>query len=206
MKPSFAVLGAWLLMAGALIAAPLFDEAVPALTLKDGTVLRDAQIKAYAPKVVMVKHRDGARTVPYNLFPDEYQRALGARRPVPRAERASVKPLPGANKTAATVNADPELRYGCSFMAGRLTGDAIPIEIHNESNDPVRLIPEMFVAKTYSGEKLPGTQWVGLNSEGRVAVVLKRQQEVAPGEVVTLQLIVSARPHEGGIETVQWQD
>jgi len=69
MGARFALVGAWLVMAGTLLAAPLFDEAVSVLTLTDGTILQDAQIKGYLTKVVMVKYRGGARTVPYGLFP-----------------------------------------------------------------------------------------------------------------------------------------
>ena len=194
------------MMVGTLKAAPLFDEAVPALTLKDGTVLRDAQIKGYLVKVVMVKHRDGARTVPYGLFPDEYQAKLAARRPLPVIAPKLAKPIAAAGRKEPPANQGADLRYGCSFSVGAVTDAAITIEIHNESKEVARVIPEMFVARASSGELLPGTQWVGLNNEGRVSVILKHQQLIAPGDVATLQLMVASAPHEGGIRDVQWKD
>jgi hypothetical protein len=206
MRLWFAVLGAGLLMAGTLMAAPLFDEAVPTLTLKDGTVLRDAQIKGYLTKVVMVKYREGARTVPYGLFPDEYQTKLVARRPAPLRAPKPAKPTTVASKTETPVNQGADLRFGCSFSVVAVTDAAITIEIHNESKVDAKMSPEMFVARAYSGEMLPGTQWVGLNNEGRVSVILKRQQLIAPGDVATLQLMVAPTPHESGIQTVQWKD
>jgi hypothetical protein len=206
MRPWFAVLSAGLLMAGTLMAAPLFDEAVPTLTLKDGTVLRDAQIKGYLTKVVMVKYREGARTVPYGLFPDEYQAKLVARRPAPLRAPKPAKLNTIASKKETPVNQGADLRFGCSFSVGAVTDAAITIEIHNESNVEAKMFPEMFVARTYSGQMLPGTQWVGLNSEGRVSVILKRQQLIAPGDGATLQLMVAPIPRESGIQTVQWKD
>lgn len=210
MRPWFALLAAGLLTAGTLMAAPLFDEAVPVLTLKNGTVLRDAQIKGYLTKVVMVKFRDGARTVPYGLFPDEYQAMLAIHRPpplgAPTPEPMPAKPISAANKKEPRVNQGADLRFGCSFSVVTVTAAAITLEIHNESKEAANIFPEMFVAKAYSGELLPGSQWVGLNSEGRVSVILKRQQLIVPGDVATLQLMVTPTPHESGIETVRWKD
>jgi hypothetical protein len=200
MGARFALVGAWLVMAGTLLAAPLFDEAVSVLTLTDGTILQDAQIKGYLTKVVMVKYRGGARTVPYGLFPDEYQAALTARRPAP------VKPAAAASKKAPAVNQGADRRYGCSFSVVTVTDAAITVEIHNESGQVAAIYPEMFVARTYSGELLPGAKWVGLNSQGSVSVILKRQQLIAPGDVATLQLMVVPKPHESPIGTLRWKD
>lgn len=201
-------LGAWLGMVGTLLAAPLFDEAVPRLTLKDGTVLQDAQIKGYLNNVVMVKHRGGARTVPYGVFPDEYQAVLAARRPAPHEAPATAPAHPAAGGRAETRPAgrSPDLRYGCSFSVLTVTGDIVAMEIHNESRQLTAVYPQMFMAQASSGEMLPGMQWVGLNSEGRVTVMLKRQQLIAPGDAVTLHLMVAQKPHEGAIGTVQWKN
>ena len=195
-------------MTGILMAAPLFDEAVPRLTLKDGTFLQDAQIKGYLTKVVMVKHRDGARTVPYELFPDEYQAVLAARRPVRHDEPAPapVKEAPIASGKAPAVSRNADLRHGCGFSVVTVNGDIVTMEFRNQSSAPVRVHPGMFVARTYSGEMLPGMQWVGLDSAGRVSVILTRWQLIAPGDVVTLQLMVAPMPHESAIDTVQWRD
>jgi hypothetical protein len=206
MKHRFAWVGAWLLMAGTLFAVPLFDEAVPLLTLKDGTVLQDAQIKGYLTKVVMVKYRGGARTVPYGLFPDEYQVALAARRPVQHDAPAPVTPPPVASKKAPTANRGVDMRFGCSFAVLSMTDAAITMEIQNKSDRVVAVYPEMFVALTATGEELPGTKWVGLNSQGSVSVIEKRQQLIAPGDVATLNLMVVPKPHESPIGTLRWKD
>jgi hypothetical protein len=206
MKTWIALLMAWLLVPGVLAAAPLFDEAVPVLTLKDGTVLQDAQIKGYANKVVMVRHRGGARTVPYSLFPDEYQVILAARRPAAQTAPAPLKPAAAASKNAPAVNPRTDLRFGCSFVVLSVSDMAIAMEIHNESNQTSALYPEMFLARTSTGELLPGMQWVGLNNEGSVSVILKHQQLIAPGDVVTLHLMLSPKPHESPIETLRWKD
>jgi hypothetical protein len=87
-----------------------------------------------------------------------------------------------------------------------VTDVAIAMEIHNESNQTAGLYPEMFLARTSTGEVLPGMQWVGLNKEGGVSVILKRQQLIAPGDAVTLQLMISPKPHESPIESLRWKD
>jgi hypothetical protein len=206
MKTWIALLIAWLLVAGVLAAAPLFDEALPVLTLKDGTVLQDAQIKGYANKVVMVKHCGGARTVPYSLFPDEYQVTLAARRPAAQTAPVPLKPAAVASKNAPTVNPRTDLRYGCSFVVLSVTDVAIAMEVHNESSRGAAIYPEMFVALTATGEELPGIKWVGLNSQGNISVIENRQQLIAPGDVATLHLMVAPKPHESPIGTLRWKD
>jgi hypothetical protein len=211
MKAWLIRLGLWLAAAGILLAAPLFDTAVPTLKLKDGTVLQNAQIKGYSTKVVMVKHQDGARTVPYGLFPDEYQAGLAARRPAGQETPASATPLapaapgPSGPTGPKPETRNPDLQYGCTFSVLGATGDVVTMEIHNESDQPAAVLPQMFVARTYAGELLPGSQWVGLNEEGRVTTMLKRFQVIPPGETVTLRLMVPPKPRESAIETVLWK-
>ena len=131
---------------------------------------------------------------------------LVARRPAALSAPKPAKPSTIASKKDTPVNQGADLRFGCNFSVVTVTDAAVTIEIHNESNVEAKMFPEMFVARAYPGEMLPGTQWVGLDNEGRVSVILKRQQLIAPGDVATLQLMVAPTPHESGIQTVQWKD
>ena len=67
MKTILLFLGVLLPLAG--VATPLIDEPISSLTLTNGRVLHDAQVKGYAVSAVMIRHSSGAETVAYNLFP-----------------------------------------------------------------------------------------------------------------------------------------
>lgn len=210
----------WLTATG-LLAAPLFDEPVETLRLKDGTVLREAQAKGFLTKVVMIKHQDGARTVAYELFPDEFQAALAARRSAAQAnaqieqaqseaeahQQAQVKAMPPAPGAARSVAPKPGLKQGCWLTLTGCKGNVVILRIDNVSHQAASVYPWQFVARTHAGGMFPGTHWVELNEEGRVAMTLRSQQLIDPGATVTLALTLNTSPdiEDGSIEAVLWR-
>jgi hypothetical protein len=208
----------WLTAAG-LLAAPLLDEPVATLTLKDGTVLRDARAKGFLTKVVLVRHQGGARTVPYEMFPDEFQTALAAKRQatltdaqigLERREAEAQKRVQGqatAPAPARAVAPRSGLHQGCRLTLTGSKGNVAILTVENISNRVASLSPWQFVARTSAGEVVPGANWVGLNEEGRVVMVLKNKQVVDPGATVTLALMLKASPdlEDGSIATVLWR-
>lgn len=58
---------------------------MPALTLKSGTVLRQAVAKSFNETGVVIRHQGGFQTVRYQDFPDELSAAVLARRPAPKS-------------------------------------------------------------------------------------------------------------------------
>ena len=207
------------LTAAVSLAAPLLDEPVATLTLKDGTVLRDARAKGFLAKVVMVKHRDGARTVAYELFPDEYQAVLAARRSAAQASAqidqaqsdAEVRKQAQARATASlaarSVAPEPGLNQVCRLTLTGSKGNVAILRIDNVSDQTAALVPWQLVARTHSGELFLGTHWVGLDEEGRAAVTLKRQQFIGARATMTLGLMLKAPPdiEDGCIEAVLWR-
>jgi len=207
------------LTAAVSLAAPLLDEPVATLTLKDGTVLRDARAKGFLAKVVMVKHRDGARTVAYELFPDEFQAALAARRSAAQASaqidqaqsEAEAQKQAQARATASlagrSVAPEAGLNQVCRLTLTASKSNVAILRIENVSDQTAALVPWQLVGQTHSGELFLGRHWVGLNEEGRVAVTLKRQQLIDAHSTVTLGLLLNAPPdiEDGRIEGVFWR-
>lgn len=204
----------WLTTLG-LLAAPLLDEPVPKLVLKDGSVLREARAKAFTTKVVMVKYDGGARTVAYELFPAEFQPVLAAKREAARAEQAkreataqtqapsAVRPAP-----ARSITSGPEWREGCRLTFTGSKSNVATLILDNASNHVATLSPSQFVAKTNTGEVVPGVQWVGIDKDGRLAVTLNSKQTIEPGSSVTLWLALHLSPEtpDNSVETVLWKD
>ena len=109
-------------IAGAIAAAFLlgqnlaadFDltKPIPEVRLKNGTVLKDVQIKSYGTVAAMVRHADGAGTIRYDLFPDDLVEALAPLRPaIPTlpaipADSAPVAPVENG-PDFATMLTDP---------------------------------------------------------------------------------------------------
>lgn len=207
-----------LLVVGAL-AAPLLDEPLATLTLKDGTVLRDAQARGFLTKVVMVKHRGGAQTVAYELFPDGFQAALAAKRPVARTaaqieqarreaeaqRQAQLQVAPPVPIVARPVARSPEVHQGCRLTFLESKDNVVTLRVENLSDRVASLYPWSFVARTNDGSLLAGVRWVALNEEGRVVVTLKYEQLVAPAATATLTLMLSPAMKGALIETVLWK-
>jgi hypothetical protein len=209
------------LTAASLLATPLLDEPVATLTLKDGTVLREARAKGFLTKVVLVRHQGGARTVPYELFPDEFQAALAAkrqaaltgarieqtRREAEAQKRAQAQATPPAPVAAPSVVSELGLNQGCRLTLTGSKGNVVFLEIENVSDRVASLSPSQFAARTNAGEEFPGANWVGINQEGHVVAAWKSHQLVDPGTTVTLALMLMSRPNieDGSIETVFWK-
>jgi hypothetical protein len=204
-----------LLTVGSLLAAPLLDEPVPVLTLKNGTVLKDARAKGFLTKVVLVKSADGAQTVAYELFPDEYQAALAGKRQAARVEQAkldaSARNQPQVRAVVPTavpsVASDPELRDGCHVTMTGSRGGIAFVRIDNQTDHFVLLSPQQFAARAFSGEMFSGAHWVELDGEGRVATTLKGQQKLGAGGSVTLALALATPPDmpDNSVAAVVWK-
>lgn len=204
---------------GCLLAAPLVDEPVPALKLKDGTVLRDARAKGFMNKVVLVKSADGARTVPYELFPDEYQTVLAAKRQGALNEALAAKARFDAeardqaklkaqqSAPAPSVAPESELHNGCRLTLTGSKGGMAFLRIENVADRAVAVSPAQFAARTFAGELYVGTHWVGLDGQGQVSMTLKRQQSVEPKSFVALTLATAIPPDvpDNTIAAVVWR-
>jgi hypothetical protein len=208
---------AWL-TAASLLAAPLLDEPVATLALKDGTALQEAQAKGFLSKVVLVKHQGGVRTVPYELFPDDFQAALAAKRQAvlaaAEAERTRREAgalnltQPKAAPPAPSAVSEPELHEGCRMTFTSSKGNVAILKIENVSDHVVSLLPSQFGARSTAGEEFSGAEWVGIYyKKDRMAAAWKGQRSVDPGATVTLALMLTAPPSikDGSIETVFWK-
>jgi hypothetical protein len=210
------------LTAASLLAAPLLDEPVATLALKDGTVLQEAQAKGFLSKVVLVKHQGGVRTVPYELFPDDFQAALAAKRQavLAAAEAERTRREAGAqnltqpkaappNRVAAPPAApDPALHEGCRLTLTGSKGNVAILKIENVSDHVVSLSPSQFAARSTAGEEFAGAQWIGIYyKEPVMATAWKSQRSVDPGATVTLALLLTAPASikDDSIETVFWK-
>ena len=207
----------WLTTVG-LLGAPLLDEPVANLALKDGTVLREAQAKGFLAKVVLVRHEGGVRTVPYQLFPDEFQAALAAKRqavlasaPIdrPRREAEAQKPTPARSALPAAVAAPSTASEAASNQECRVTltrseGNVVLLKIENVSDHVVTLLPSQFVARTRAGEEFSGASWVGIHKMHQLAAGWASHRQIAPGATVVLALVLTAPANidDGSIETV----
>jgi len=197
---SFTILAAAaILTVGAALAAT--SETFPVLTLVNGHVIRDVQIKGYFATTVLIRHDGLAETLPYSMFPVDCRAALLARRPQTH-DRSGPAPVIVGMPGIVEPNA---LRHGCSFCIGTI-GTVIPLIISNESEISVAVCPDMFVARTHLQEVLPGVEWVELDENGHVSVILKRHQTIDPGCVRTLLLMPDTIPHDGLVQTVRWRD
>lgn len=76
----------FLALATALSAAPLFDEPVAELKLKDARVFHDARALSFNSSTVLLRHSGGAASIPYAAFPAEYQDGLAVRRPAQKTK------------------------------------------------------------------------------------------------------------------------
>ena len=213
-------LGMVWLTAASMLAAPLLDEPVATLALKDGTVLRQAQAKGFLTKVVLVRHQEGVRTVAYELFPDEFQAALTAKRQaalagaqaeqVRREAEAQIRvpatsPAPVATSAAAS---DSGLHDGCRLTLTSSKGNVVILKIENSSDHVVSLAPSQFAARTAAGEEFSGASWVGIyHKDPTMAAAWSAHRSVDPGATATLVLALAAPTSlkDGSIETVVWK-
>lgn len=155
-----------LLLAASLIyihAAPLIDEPVPELKLTNGRVLHDALAKSYAVSAVMIRHRDGAETIPYGLLPTDLQLLLTSKRPAPpsaesvaarkaAAEQVRLKKI-AAEKSAAEARDKVQVRKGLRITSSSPSQISYMsyIEITNETENPKTLFADNFIGVLSSG-------------------------------------------------------
>jgi hypothetical protein len=210
------------LAAASMLAAPLLDEPVATLTLKNGTVLKEARAKGFFVKVVLVTDEGGARTVPYELFPDEFQTALAAKRqaaldselaaPTRRGAEGQkfvqVQAVPPAPVAAPPAAPEPELHQGCRLTFVSSKEDVVILKIENTTDQVVSLSPTQFGARSAAGEEFSGARWMGIHyAKDRIAAAWNNNRSVDPGTTVTLGLMLTGEPKakDDSIVTVFWK-
>jgi len=201
----------WLAAAG-LCAAPLLDEPVAALTLRNGTVLRQALAKGFLTKVVLVQCAGGLRTVPYEQFPEEFQEALAGRRQAALAaveKQARERPPTIARRPAQSAppaaGTSFEMASECRLTVTGTRGDVILLRIENRSAFPAAVHPWQIAVRTVSGRVVTGAHWVGLNDEGRVVVTLLNRQLIDGRAAVDLALAVAPSLENDAVDAVLWR-
>ena len=207
------------LTGASLLAAPFFDEPVATLTLRDGTVLRDARAKGFLTKVVLVRHEGGVRTVAYEQFPDEFQAALAAKRQAVLAAAqtgqkrlgteapAQAQAAPPAANAAPPAAPEPAPSQEIRLTVTSCLDDVVLLKIENVSDHVVTLLPAQFLARTADGEEYSGASWVGIHKDHLVAKGWASQRSIDPGATVSLALVLTgaSKLQDGSIETVTWK-
>ena len=77
---------------------PNLPERFDKLILSNGRVLQNVELKSFSSTAVMVRHSEGAESIPFTFFPPQYYEALMAKRPRPTS---STQHTPAANNAAA---------------------------------------------------------------------------------------------------------
>lgn len=93
----------FLFVGGLAMAAPDVRRPIFLLILGDGRTLTNVTIVSYAHSAVMAKWDGGRGTIPYELFSQEWQKALEPMRPPPAS--VSVRPPPPPPAPAAPAGA-----------------------------------------------------------------------------------------------------
>ena len=176
----------------ATTAAPLFDEPLPELHLTNGEVLHNVVAKGFNSTSVLVRYSEGAKTVPYDLFPTDYKSLVLARKPVSHASAlvkvASATPKvevktdakgdtkADAKTTDKKKKADrPDRLFGdrqngltlTNFSAGSGNG-YMNVEIYNDNTDSVSLSPNSFLAEFDNGKTVQVRHLFGTDEEGYI--------------------------------------
>jgi len=202
---AFRVAAGLLLSVLGVYAAPLINEPVKELKLASGVVLYDAQAKSFGEKVVMVKHRDGGQTVPYEQFPEEYRAALLEKKakPSPVSVRTNVVPAP---KTAApkvtSRDAEPKRVTGQIINSYDVRPSYTRVEIYNGSDRPVSVHPSSVVGERSDGKIASGRQWVAVDASDNISMTLDQTQVVGPNDVLTLRVVFERIPQDVSIVKV----
>lgn len=186
------------------MAAPLIDEPVAALKLENGTVLHDAVAKGFLSSSVMVRHRDGAQSVPYEQFPEEYRGVLLEKRPAktvaatPRPVPTPKAKAPGAKEAAPS---QPMLR----LVSSSVRAEFATVEIYNDSNQPAVVQPEYLAVQLSDGSSLAGRQFVQTSEDGKITGTLNRVRTLTPRETATLALAFARIPEGKTAVRVAWR-
>jgi hypothetical protein len=188
-------------------ADPLLDEPVAELTLTTGAKLYDARAKSFGAAVVMVKHRDGAQTVRYEEFPQEFRDALLAKKPQPAASSSApgapaAKPKPVA---AAAKKPEPKRLHPLMVQTFRVLNDYAAVEVYNDSDQPVSLAPFALVGEVASGETVVGRRFVAVDESGRIVSTLAQRQSIKPRTSVMLHVVFERVPEGTAIARVQFR-
>lgn len=191
---------ALLLLSSIGFAAPLINEPVAELHLTSGKVLYDVQAKGFAQKTVLVKHREGAETIPYDQFPAEYKDQLIQKRPQPPkvsdaptpstpAPKVAMTPTKPASRARVERNVSP-VQIRTSSVGPYFT----TVEIGNELDQQVEVTPNAVTAETSSGSTIHGRQWVAGDNDGKITSTLKQRQTIDPHSSVTLRVVFEPTP------------
>ena len=175
-------------------AAPLFDQPVPELHLTNGEVLHDAVAKSFNSTSVMVRYADGGRTVPYDLFPDEFKSLVLARKPIAHVSSSkTVAVTPKADvkkKTEDSASKLPGETFNgltlTSFSAGPGSG-YMQTEIYNDSAEKVQLAAGALQAELDNGKIVNGRHWIEVNDDGKIQNTLAATQDLPPRSATVLK-------------------
>ena len=93
-----------------VIAQPNLNHRISELKLRDGRVLEDVQVTGFASAAVIARWNGGRGTIPYELFPAEYESVLSSIRPAgkqtgPRV--AAISPTPSRTIPSAPPQSGP---------------------------------------------------------------------------------------------------
>lgn len=200
-----AVLFALLTSAG--FAAPLLDEPLPELHLTSGKTLYDAQAKSYATKSVLVKHRDGAETVPYDQFPSEYRDALLKKRPQPKPADQQAQPAPSPTpKAAPKPTAQSSGNGRITLTSSSIGANFTSVDVTNDTPYAVQITPMAILAETSTGQVVRGRHWVQADASGNITGSLKAAQAMDPKSTISLNVVFEVLPAGISINRVFMMD
>jgi hypothetical protein len=196
-------------------AAPLFDEPIPELHLTNGEVLHQVVAKGFNSTSVLVRYSDGAKTVPYDLFPPEYKSLVLARKPVPHVSapakttsadsKVEVKTAEKKKKAERPDRLVGDRQNGLtltSFTAGAGTG-YMNVEIYNDNTDSVELSPNSFQAELDNGKTVQGRHWIDTDEEGNINNTLAASQELPARSTTALKVSFTVPPGVS-VQKVSW--
>lgn len=192
-------------------ATPLIDEPMKELHLVNGDVLPEAQAKSYNRNSVLVKYRDGAKTVPYEQFPEDCRELVLAKKPKPAPQTSKPAPKEPAvsaakpvAKRAAPSSRLPEERFnGLAILNTSSEASYSTVELYNDSTDVVELVPSALIGETDSGKTVVGRRWVQV-SNGAISGTMKNVQQIQPKSAVTLNVAFHGVAPGASIQSVVW--
>ncbi|HEY9155017.1 MAG TPA: hypothetical protein VIM69_07805 [Opitutaceae bacterium] len=199
-------------------AAPLFDDPIPELHLTNGEVLHDVVAKGFNSTSVLVRYSEGAKTVPYDLFPAEYKSLVLARKPAPHTATPA-KTVAADSKIEVKTDAKPEKKKKAT-APDRLVGDRqngltltsftpgagigyMNVEIYNDNTESVQLSPNSFQAELDNGKIVQGRHWIDTDEEGNISHTLAAAQDLPARSSTALKVSFSVPPGVS-VKKVSW--
>lgn len=113
-------------------AAPDLTAPIAKLTLPDGRVLEQVELKSYGSKSVMVRHSAGVAQIPYEQFPAEYQAALLEKRPAPGPAATSTPPPARASNPKPSAHPPGAGASRPAAEAGRVITGRMYLQGHSQ--------------------------------------------------------------------------